>query len=166
MAHGLVAPLPGGGSLAAAGFTDAGLDDGWEACGAGVNGSYHNAAGEPLVNTALFPDLAGWTAEVRKLGLTASWYMNACGCGAGEKKLSKPHYDQDAAAVAAYGFAGVKTDGCGNEPNTTAWAVALNATGVPLLYENCNDGTPFRPQRLPDGTINCPYNLFRTSIDG
>ena len=177
MARGLVAPLqlPGGGggggspaaaSLAAAGYTDAALDDGWEACGAGVNGSYHSPTGEPLVNTTRFPDLAGWTAEVRSLGLTASWYMNACGCAEGEKRLSAPHYAQDAAAVAAYGFSGVKTDGCGNEPNTTAWAAALNATGVPLLYENCNDGTPFRPQRLPDGTVNCPYNFFRTSIDG
>ena len=34
---GLVAPLPTGATLQQAGFTDVGLDDGWEACGAGVS---------------------------------------------------------------------------------------------------------------------------------
>jgi hypothetical protein len=73
---------------------------------------------------------------------------------------------QDAQAAAALGFSGIKIDGCGNEPSMTAWATALNATGVPLMLENCNDNTPFRPTRLPDGTVDCPYNFFRTSIDG
>ena len=48
----------------------------------------------------------------------------------------------------------------------TSWAAALNATGVPLMLENCNDADPFRPVKLPDGTVDCPYNHFRTSIDG
>lgn len=57
-------------------------------------------------------------------------------------------------------------DGCGNEPNITAWAVALNVTGVPMMLENCNDNYPFRPATLPDGSVDCPYNFYRTSIDG
>ena len=48
----------------------------------------------------------------------------------------------------------------------TAWAVALNATGQALMLENCNDNTPFRPLPLPGGGVDCPYNFFRTSIDG
>jgi hypothetical protein len=38
--------------------------------------------------------------------------------------------------------------------------------GAPGLLENCNDDTPFRPTRAPDGSVDCPYNLVRTSIDG
>ena len=36
-------------------------------------------------------------------------------------------------AAAAFGFDGIKVDACGNEPNITAWAVAANATGRPLM---------------------------------
>ena len=165
---GLLAPIGGGarGSLVAAGDRAVGIDDAWEACGAGVNGSYHNSSGWPLVNTTRFPDMAGLTAYARAQNVTMSWYGNACGCGKQERTLAQPHYEQDAAALVQYGFSGLKVDGCGNEGNMTAWAAALNATGVPLLLENCNDGHPFRPTPLPDGTVDCPYNLFRTSIDG
>ncbi len=164
--EGLFAPLPGGGSLFSAGFTDLGIDDGWEACGAGVNGSYHDGGGRPLINTTRFPDMAALTASARARNASMSWYGNCCGCAAGEHRLSAPHYAEDAAAVVRYGFSGLKVDGCGNEPNMTAWAAALNATGAPILLENCNDGHPFRPTRQPDGSWDCPYNLFRTSIDG
>ena len=33
-----------------------GIDDGWQACGAGVDGSFHSASGEVLINETLFPD--------------------------------------------------------------------------------------------------------------
>jgi alpha-galactosidase len=165
---GLLAPIAagGGGSLFDAGFTDVGIDDAWEACGAGVNGSYHNASGWPLVNLARFPDLAGLTAYARARNVTMSWYGNACGCGRQERTLAEPHYAQDAAALVQYGFSGLKVDSCGNEYNMTAWAAALNATGVPILLENCNDDHPFRPTPLPSGGVDCPYNHYRTSIDG
>ena len=46
----LVAPQPGStASLRSLGFSDIGIDDGWQACGAGVNGSWHDATGTPLV---------------------------------------------------------------------------------------------------------------------
>jgi hypothetical protein len=64
-------------------------------------------------------------------------------------------------AAAALGFDGIKVDGCGNEPNITAWAVAMNDTGRPMSLENCNDNYPFRPPTYE----TCPYNLYRTSID-
>ena len=147
---GLFAPLPSGGSLFSAGFIDVGIDDAWEACGAGVNGSYHDARGVPLINTTRFPDMAALTASARARNATMSWYGNCCGCAAGEHRLSESHYAEDAAAVVQYGFSGIKIDGCGNEPNMTAWAAALNATGAPILLENCNDDHPFRPTRLPD----------------
>ncbi len=40
------------------GYSDCGLDDAWQACGAGVNGSFHDAAGNPLVNLQRFPSMA------------------------------------------------------------------------------------------------------------
>ena len=114
---GLFAPLSGGGaaSLFAAGYSDVGIDDGWEACGAGVNGSYHNATGWPLVDEARFPDLRALTRTARARGGTVSWYGNCCGCAAAEHKLSAPHYEQDAIATAEYGFSGIKIDACGND---------------------------------------------------
>ncbi|CAK0838684.1 unnamed protein product [Prorocentrum cordatum] len=36
-------------SLADVGYVDVGLDDNWQACGAGVNGSFHDAEGRPLI---------------------------------------------------------------------------------------------------------------------
>lgn len=162
---GLFAPFPST-TLFDAGFTDVGIDDAWEACGAGVNGSYHDKAGQPIINASLFPDMKALTSYARSRNATMSWYGNCCGCQAAEHKLSSPHYEEDAAAVVEYGFSGIKIDACGNEPNISAWAAALNATGQGLVLENCNDDDPFRPTTLPDGTVDCPYNFFRTSIDG
>lgn len=153
-------------SLLDLGYDTVGIDDGWEACGKGVNGSYHDAQGRPLVDTARFPDLAGLVrAAARDHNVSMGWYHNCCGCAAAEHLLASPHYEQDAQATAAYGFASLKVDGCGNEPNISAWAAALNATGQAILLENCNDDHPFRPQPLPGGGVDCPYNLFRTTID-
>jgi alpha-galactosidase len=152
-------------SLLDLGYDTAGIDDGWSACGAGVNGSYHDSNGNPIIDLTRFPDMAGLVRTARtQYNVSMGWYMNCCGCEA-EHKLSAPHYTQDTAMTAALGFAALKVDGCGNEPNITAWAEGLNRTGRAIVLENCNDNTPFRPEKLPDGTINCPYNFFRTSID-
>ena len=169
--QGLAAQLPGGGSLLASGYGDFGIDDGWEACGLGVNGSYHDPDGFPMINTTRFPNMAAIPTAGAVLNITTGWYMNACGCGAGEHALSAPHYREDAFTAAALGFRGLKVDSCGNEPNISAWAAALTAAheagiGVPVVLENCNDDMPFRPSKRPDGTVDCPYNFFRTSIDG
>lgn len=45
-------------SLHDLGYTSVGLDDGWQSCGDGVNGTYHDEAGFPLVNKTRFPDMA------------------------------------------------------------------------------------------------------------
>ena len=34
--------------MARAGYDRIGMDDNWQACGAGINGSFHSAAGAPL----------------------------------------------------------------------------------------------------------------------
>jgi hypothetical protein len=37
-------------SLLELGYANCGLDDGWQQCGAGVNGSFHDKTGAPIVN--------------------------------------------------------------------------------------------------------------------
>ena len=46
-----------GKSLADVGYVRVGLDDNWQDCGAGVNGSFHDSTGQPLVNLKTFPDM-------------------------------------------------------------------------------------------------------------
>ena len=39
------------------GFNRVGIDDCWQACGTGVNGSFHRRDGAPLINHTEFPDM-------------------------------------------------------------------------------------------------------------
>ena len=41
-----------------------GLDDFWQACGTGVNGSFHSVNGTPLINLTRFPDSKSSSAAV------------------------------------------------------------------------------------------------------
>ena len=54
---GLTVPLSSGKSLSSFGYSNYGIDDGWEACGAGVNGSFHDVDGFPMINLDLFPNM-------------------------------------------------------------------------------------------------------------
>ena len=170
---------PGGRSLASLGYVQANLDDGWQACGRGVNGSFHDAAGNPLFN-ARFPDVGAMTALGASLGIEPGIYMNNCLCpetGFADAAFVEAAVRQSAAAVARLGFKSLKVDSCGQFNNLTAWAAALNATGVAIAIENCHQGgqAPGQPgvpgQRQCAGTgaagdvSDCPYTSFRTSDD-
>ena len=48
-------------SLVDLGYVQANLDDAWQACGAGVNRSFHDAAGNPLFNLRAFPNVSAMT---------------------------------------------------------------------------------------------------------
>merc|ERR1711953_1116901 len=67
-------------SLLELGYGRIGIDDGWQACGAGVNGSFHNASGYPIVNKTIFPDMKAMNDEAQKHGAAMGWYGNNCGC--------------------------------------------------------------------------------------
>ena len=56
-------------------WQDVGLDDNWQACGAGVDGSFFDANGNPLINTATFPDMKGMVQYAHSRGLNAGFYM-------------------------------------------------------------------------------------------
>ena len=49
------------------------MDDGWQACGTGINGSFHDASGAPLFNKTLFPDVKGMNDKIHSLGLSTDW---------------------------------------------------------------------------------------------
>lgn len=150
-------------SLYDLGYIRAGIDDGWEDGGAGVNGSFHDAAGVALVRTDLFPDMRALAEYAHSRGVLIDGYRNNDGnCEDGKVG---PYYENDAMQTAEWGFDGLKFDNCGPGRNLTLWAEALVATGRPMLVENCNDEFPFRPTVREDGTLDCPYNFYRTGSD-
>ena len=63
-------------SLYDLGFTSVGIDEGWEGCGAGVNGTQHYVNGTPAVNNK-FPDLASLVKYAHDRKVEIGWYQNA-----------------------------------------------------------------------------------------
>eukprot|EP00966_Prymnesium_polylepis_P236206 5462628-Prymnesium_polylepis.1 len=72
-----------GTSLRALGYTIAGLDDAWQACGTGVKGTFYDQLGNPLVNATRFPSLQAMVAHGHAKGLHVGFYVNNCICGFG-----------------------------------------------------------------------------------
>ena len=62
-------------SLLDLGYTSVGLDDAWQACGTGINGSFHDKDGNPLVNLATFPNLTAMNAYAHSKGVKSGWYL-------------------------------------------------------------------------------------------
>ena len=62
-------------SLLEVGYTHIGIDDGWQSCGKGVNGSFHDAQGRPMVDTEKFPDMKGMNAAAHAKGVKMGWQV-------------------------------------------------------------------------------------------
>jgi hypothetical protein len=124
-------------SLFEAGYTTAGIDEGWEGCGKGVNGTQHAANGDPVINPK-FPDMAGLVKYGHTAGLEMGWYENGCACG--ERHALEINYEGDVRQLHALDFDGVKLDGCGAQRNMTLYASLMKATGKSYLIENCHWG--------------------------
>ena len=164
-------------SLVELGYVQANLDDAWQDCRAGVNHSFHDAAGNPLVNLRTFPNMSAMTALGASLGIEMGLYMNNCQCS--ESMFTDPAQiaaivRRSAAAVARLGFLSLKLDSCGQFNNLTLWAAELNATGVAIAIENCHQGGMVPGQdRVPGQhqcsgvtpVSDCPYSSYRTSDD-
>lgn len=165
----MVAVQPGGGSILELGFSSVGLDDAWQACGQGFNGTFHAADGTPLWNNATFPDPAGMVAKAHSLQLTAGWYLNNCHCHEPQQsaEFTDRIYRASVKMLADQQWDGVKLDSCASWKNTTYWASLLEATGRPVTVENChNTHTPtVVPDPLWGHDGQCPYNWFRSSGD-
>jgi alpha-galactosidase len=148
-------------SLCDLGYCDVGLDDNWQACGQGSGTNFHDANGNPIVNTQLFPDMKSMTDHAHSLGLTAGWYGNNCICS--ERNTSDiKYYKGDVNALIQYGYDSVKLDGCGVQTDLQQYYELFNATGKAITIENCHWGSkvPFEPN-----ATWCPWNFYRTSGD-
>lgn len=60
-------------SFADLGYVRVGLDDFWQDCGAGHNGSFHDAQGYPLIDTEAFPSLKTMVTYGSSRGLEVGW---------------------------------------------------------------------------------------------
>ena len=99
-------------SLADLGYATAGLDDAWQACGTGINGSFHAADGTPLVNSTTFPNMGAMVEYGHKLGLGVGFYINNCICAEnmwrGDQATEMVMFKGTVKAIAAWNFDGVK----------------------------------------------------------
>lgn len=157
-------------SLSSLGYTQVGVDDGWQACGSGWNGSFHTQDGRPLVNLTRFPSMSAMTASATKAGLRVVWYHNNCICSEKptwtDASMFKAHYEGDVSATVGLGFRGAKFDACGPLMNLTLWAELMNSTGEAMMVENCHWGGE-RPYVVNESTgdLWCPFNIYRTGAD-
>lgn len=79
----------------------------------------------------------------------------------------------DVKAINDLGFDGIKLDSCGPSQHLAEWARLLNASGKPVLLENCFDNAsfPFTKSGVDDGSEDvvaedaCPMNIFRSGGD-
>lgn len=152
-------------SLLDLGYDSIGIDEGWEGCGRGVNGSVHYLNGTPAVDERRFPDIAELVRYGQSKGVKMGFYLNGCGCN--ERVEREVNYEGDVAATVGWGFDGVKIDSCGAQTNMTNYNRLFHRTGRAIVVENCHQG-----RNIPDGGNPgqmgkgwCPYNLFRTSGD-
>ena len=60
-------------SLCDLGYCTAGVDEGWEGCGQGVNGTQHFVNGTPAANPVTFPDVKGMVDYGHKKGVKMGW---------------------------------------------------------------------------------------------
>lgn len=162
-------------SLVDLGYDNCGLDDAWQACGAGEKGTFYDKTGKPIVNTSTFPSLKAMTDYGHSKGLHVGWYLNNCICGCGPGTFdahSTPTrtqiYQGCVDSVVEYGFDGVKFDSCSPFHNMTMWSSMLEAKGHPTLNENCHNSDfqdPCQQAKACPTSGKCPYSFWRVSGD-
>eukprot|EP00005_Dracoamoeba_jomungandri_P000161 CAMPEP_0174253276 /NCGR_PEP_ID=MMETSP0439-20130205/2647_1 /TAXON_ID=0 /ORGANISM="Stereomyxa ramosa, Strain Chinc5" /LENGTH=378 /DNA_ID=CAMNT_0015334217 /DNA_START=162 /DNA_END=1298 /DNA_ORIENTATION=+ len=155
-------------SLVDLGYVSVGLDDNWQDCGKGINGSFHDANGNPIINTDRFPDMKNMTAYAHSKGTRPGWYFNNCICRETGKLQPNwpPQMHGDVNAVYDLGYDGIKIDSCGPSHNLTEWNDLLNKTGRAILIENCHDNVTFPYwEDITYKNLVCPMHFYRVSND-
>ena len=154
-----------GTSLRSLGYASIGIDEGWEGCKLGVNGTVHYLNGTPAVDPKRFPSMPGLVKYGHSKGAKMGFYLNGCGCN--EKRPLHINYEGDVRASIDWGFDGVKIDSCGAQKNMSLYYELFNESSRSMAIENCHQG-----QNITDGGDPgqmgpgwCPYNTFRTSGD-
>mmetsp|Transcript_13218 Transcript_13218/g.23511 ORF Transcript_13218/g.23511 Transcript_13218/m.23511 type:complete len:436 (-) Transcript_13218:97-1404(-) len=149
-------------SLLDLGYNDVGLDDFWQACGKGADGTFHTPEGVPLVNEDRFPDMGEMVTYIHGLGLKAGWYHNNCICRETKANVwqGNNHTAGDVSATLQYGFDSVKLDGCGAFRDLDLWYDLFSADQAnTVMIENCHWGGN------PPTESWCPFHMYRTSGD-
>jgi alpha-galactosidase len=168
-------------SLLDLGYDRVGVDDGWQACGAGYKESFHGKDGTPLVNKSIFPDLKDLVTYGHARKVKMGWYNNNCHCMdegklRSETVFGEEAYKKDIEMLIDAGFDGVKIDNCGDEDGSgfAGRVKYLKESGHVLMVENANQGDkrhqgPGGPHGPPRGDPVdqswCPMNMFRTGGD-
>lgn len=155
-------------SLCDLGYCTAGIDEGWEGCGEGVNGTQHYLNGTPAVNYHTFPDMKGLVDYGHSKGVKMGWYFNGCGCIEKREPASgwDINYEGDIKMLHEFGFDAVKFDGCGRMCNMTRYAQLMQETGATYEIENCHWGDCTIDDASSCPTQDwCPFNHYRTSGD-
>jgi alpha-galactosidase len=152
-------------SLADLGYSDVGLDDGWQRVDSGPNGKgFHNEAGFPNINTDKFPDMAQMVARAHALNLTAGFYGNNCISASPNASLAL--FTGDMATFRKFNFDSWKLDSCSGQKDIALWSNLISQTGPPVVVENCHNGPYFpQPSYRPDRPPYCPFNFYRVSVD-
>lgn len=139
---------------------------------------WYEEDGTPLVDEHRFPDMKGMVDRSHRMGLRSGWYFGnyqcrAGGAPAGDDWTWATMAAGSVKAIKKYGFDSVKLDsGVQAGLNQTLWAELLNATGRPVMIENCHQGgiAPGTHDKNGDCTglgtpSDCPYNFWRTTGD-
>jgi len=93
-----------------------------------------------------------------------NFFLNSNNCLDNEQNSSIYHFLGDVKAFKAFNFDSYKLDSCGAQKDIALWANLLGPlTGT---LENCHNGPYFpEPSYKPTGTIWCPFDFYRTSVD-
>ena len=128
-----------------------------------------------MVSNLRFPNLSGLVAEAHDQHVLIDWYGNSCNCAHQEWTTWKsdaggnsPNVAHDVAALHAFGFDGIKVDGCSPMHNISQWIKELAALdGPPLLLENCGNNGPSRwsGPSFPAVNKSCGFQMYRISSD-
>jgi len=161
-------------SLSDLGYYRLGIDDGWQACGAGPASTYHAEDGTPLVNRTRFHNLKELVNTGHEHGLLMDFYHINCICMDTyiiNKNRTRANlaWKGNVKQLRDAGFDGVKIDNCGDDDGLgyATMMDEIKKTGTPLLVENCNQAHGHGPPRgLPANASGwCDMHMYRTGGD-
>jgi alpha-galactosidase len=165
-----------GPSLLQLNYSEIGIDDGWQECGVGVNGTFHDASGRAIWDATKFPDARAMVKEAEETyGVGIGWYGNNCECAERQGHdwpwFGEGHPRRDSQMAFELGFSGIKIDGCGPQLNMTLWtSELLRAGNSKILIEDCldksfwaRDSAPPTPTR--ELLRSCPSHFYRITRD-
>eukprot|EP00729_Bicosta_minor_P001884 gene1884-17200_t len=100
--------------------------------------------GNPLIDKTKFPNMGEMVDHGHQVGIRVGWYMNNCICSERQfpptGEMVTKIMEKSVAALVGFKFDGLKLDSCSQFNNLTWWNKLINATGRPILVENCHQG--------------------------